>query len=204
MIGLAILLIVGSAAVAGLLALRIDTRVPALVAARPISVGQQITKDDLAEERIAGDNLTVLGADQANQVIGKFAAQDIPQGRLVDGDMIQTQGFLKDGSVAVGVSIPAGRMPANGLQPGDKVQVVQVVEGQATVLVEEAVVSSIPSASGSSGSIIGGPASAGDSSSGTAATLITSPTDAPKVAAASAANRIALILLSRGGSLTGQ
>lgn len=204
LIGLAVLLIVGAAAVAGLLALRIDTRVPALVAARPIAVGQQITKDDLAEERIAGDGLTVLGASELSQVVGSYAAQDIPRGRLVDAAMIQTQGFLKSGTVAVGVSIPVGRMPANGLRPGDRVQVVQVLEGQATVLVEEAIVSSVPSASAGGGGIIGGPASAGDGAGSTTATLITSPADGPKVAAASAANRIALILLRRGESLTGQ
>jgi hypothetical protein len=205
LIGLAVLLIVGSAAVAGLLALRLDTRVPALVAARPIAIGQQITKEDLGEQRIAGDGLTVLGADQSAKVIGSFAAQDIPQGRLIDAQMVQSQGFLKTGTVAVGVSVPAGRMPASGLRPGDRVQVVQVLEGQATVLVDEATVSSAPSqSSGSSGggSLFGGPVASGDTSGTAIATLIVSPSDAPKVAAASAANRVAIILITRGSTLT--
>ena len=46
MIGLAVLLIVGSAAIAGLLAMRIDSRVPVLVAAHEIPVGAQITLAD--------------------------------------------------------------------------------------------------------------------------------------------------------------
>lgn len=205
LIGLAVLLIVGSAAVAGLLAIRLDTRSPALVAARDISVGHQITREDLTEERIAGDGLTVLAADQSAQVIGSYAAEDVPAGRLFDADMVQAQGFLKTGTVAVGVSVPAARMPASGLRPGDRVQVVQVVEGEPTVLVQEAVVSSAPAAASSStsGGFLSGPSTSTDTGTGVA-TLIVAPSDGPKVAAASAANRISLILLSRGEGLTGK
>lgn len=206
MIGLAVLLIVGCAAIAGLLAVRLDSRSPALVASRAIPIGQQITAADLSEERVSGDGLTVLGADQKGRVVGSYAAQDIPQGRLIDADMLQNQGWLKQGSVAVGVSVTAGRMPASGLQSGDRVQVVQVVEGTPTVLVDEAVVSSGPSADSSSsgGGLLGGSGGGGSSSGGGVATLIVSPDAAPKVAAASAANRIAIILISRGQSLGGQ
>ncbi len=54
---LAVLLIVGGAAIAGLLALRADSRVPVLVARHDIAVGARITRDDLAVARIAGENV---------------------------------------------------------------------------------------------------------------------------------------------------
>lgn len=201
MIGLAVLLIVGAAAVAGLLAVRIDSREPVLVAAHAISVGQPITAADFAIQRVAGDGLTVLPANAANSLVGTYAAQNIPQGRLVDRDMFSDQGFLKSGTVAVGVSIGNGRMPASGLSTGDTVEVVQVVDGKATVLVDSAIVSRAPTAdaSGGGGSLLGG-SSAGGTSGGGVATLIVAPDVAPAVAAASAANQIAVILVTRGGS----
>ncbi len=201
MIGLAVLLIVGAAAVAGLLAVRIDSREPVLVASHAIAVGQPITAADLAVQRVAGDGLSVLPANTANSLIGSFASQNIPQGRLLDKEMFTNQGFLKQGTVAVGVAIGAGRMPASGLLTGDTVEVVQVVDGKATVLVANAIVSRGPSAgsSPSGGSFLGGSSSAGGTASGIA-TLIVSPDVAPAVAAASAANQIAVILLSAGGS----
>lgn len=201
MIGLAVLLIVGCAAIAGLLALRLDSRAPALVAARPITIGEQITAADLTTERIAGENLDVLGADQAAKVVGQYAAENIPQGRLLDSDMVRAQSFLKDGTVAVGVLIQAGRVPASGLRIGDHVQVVQVNDGQSTVLVDDAVVSSAPSSdSGSGGGFLG--AGSGSGSGTSVASLVVAPSAAPKIAAASAANQIAIILKTRGQGLT--
>jgi hypothetical protein len=195
MIGLAILLIVGSAAVAGLLAMRIDSRVPVLVAAHEIPVGAQITLADLATQRVASDGLEVLPASAADQLVGRYAAGTIPAGRLLDQAMFAQTGFLKDGAVAVGVSLAPGRMPASGLRAGDKVQVVDVKDGIGVVLVDNATVSSAPDSTSSSGAFGGG--SAGGSGS-VVATLIVPPASAPAVAASSAANRIAVVLLRRG------
>lgn len=195
LIGLALLLIVGGAAIAGLLAVRIDSRVPVLVAAREIAVGQQITRGDLATTRVASEGLTLLSADSASQVVGQYAAQTVPAGRLLDAGMLSGQGFLKPGTSAVGVSVGTGKMPASGLRSGDAVQVVSVKDGQGKVLVGSAVVSSVAGGE-SGGSFIGG-----GSSSGTVATLIVGQDQAASVAAASAANQVALVLLSRGAQL---
>lgn len=202
MVGLAVLLIVGAAAIAGLLAVRVDDRQPVLVAAHSISVGDPITLADLAVQRVAGDGLSVLPADSAKRLVGTFASQNIPQGRLLDRDMFADQGFLKTGTVAVGVTLAAGRMPASGLSSGDVVQVIQVANGKPTVLVPSAVVSRPPSSdsgAGGGGSFLGGGGASSSSGAGVA-TLIVSPDVAPQVAAAAAANQIAVILVTRGGS----
>ena len=202
LIGLAVLLIVGSAAVAGLLAVRLDSRSAVLVAGRPIAIGQQVTKADLREVRVASEGLSLISASESDQVIGKYAAQAIPQGRLLDAEMLQRQGYLKPGVVAVGVSVPAGRMPASGLQQGDRVQIIAVADGTAKVLVASAVVSTPPAAasSGGSGGLIPGGSSQGQ---GAVATVIVTAQEAPAVAAASAANQLSLVLVERGSQLGG-
>jgi len=202
LIGLAVLLIVGSAAVAGLLAVRLDSRSAVLVAARPIAIGQQISKADVGEVRVASEGLSLLAASQSGQVIGKYAAQAIPQGRLLDAQMLQQQGFLKPGVAAVGVSVTAGRMPANGLQQGDRVQIIRVTDGVPTVLVASAVISTPPAAerSGGAGGLIPG---GGSQDAGGVATVIVNEADAPAVAAASAANQLSLVLVERGKQLGG-
>lgn len=202
LIGLAVLLIVGSAAVAGLLAVRLDSRKAVLVAARPIAIGQQITKADLHEARVASEGLSLLPAAESGRVIGKYAAQAIPQGRLIDAEMLQKQGYLKAGVAAVGVAVPSGRMPASGLQQGDRVQIIRVVDGTPTVLVASAVVSTPPAAarSGGTGGLIPGGSSQGP---GAVATVIVTAVEAPAVAAASAANQISLVLVERGSQLGG-
>lgn len=198
LIGLAILLIVGGAAVAGLIAVRIDNRVPVIVAARPIAVGATITADDLATSRVASEGLTLIGSSQVSEVVGKFAAQNIPQGRLLDSAMLSTSGFLREGSAAVGVKLESGRVPASGVIAGDTVQVVAVGgEKAGEALVERAVVASVNSPSSSSGGIVGGSSSSG----GTTATLIVDADDAAAVATASGGDGIALVLLSRGGEV---
>lgn len=202
LIGLAVVLIVGSAAVAGLLAVRLDSRSAVLVAGRTIAIGQQITKADLRETRVASEGLALLPVSESRQVIGKYAAQAIPAGRLLDAQMMQEQGYLVAGKVAVGVAVPAGRMPASGLQLGDRVQIVQVIEGTPKVLVESAVVSTAPAGPGSSsgGGLIPGGSTPG-SGSGSVATVIVAAADAPAVAAGSAANQLSLVLVARGSQL---
>jgi SAF domain len=200
LIGMAVLLIVGSAAVAGLLAVRLDSRSAVLVAARPIAIGQQVTKADLRQARVASEGLSLIPVSESRQVIGKYAAQAIPAGRLLDAGMLQRQGYLRPGVVAVGVSVPPGRMPASGLQQGDRVQVIQVTDGIAKVLVVSAVVSTPPAAarSGGTSGLIPGGSSQGP---GAVATVIVTAAEAPAVAAASAANQLSLVLVERGSAL---
>jgi hypothetical protein len=201
LIGLAVLLIVGSAAVAGLLAVRLDSRSAVLMAGRPIAIGQQISRADLLATRVASEGLTLIPSSNSNQVIGKYAAQAIPAGRLLDAAMLQKQGYLVAGKVAVGVAVPPGRMPTNGLQQGDKVQIIRVTDGRPKVLVDSAVVSTPPAdPSARGGGLIGGGSSQG-SGSAAVATVIVSAEDGPAVAAGSAANELSVVLVERGSQL---
>lgn len=183
-------MIVLGAAVAGLLAMRIDDRVPVLVARREIKIGQQISASDLAVAEIASSGVTVIHADQTRQVIGRYATTKIASGRLIDAEMLSTTGLLTDGKGAVGISLQPGRYPASGLDPGDLVQVVRSVEGVGKVISDQAVVGTVQTPGNS---VFGA-----STSSNVVVTVVVSQADAPAVAAASAAQQVSLVLLRRG------
>ncbi|MGF1662539.1 MAG: SAF domain-containing protein [Kineosporiaceae bacterium] len=194
LVALGLLLVAGGALSAGLLALRLDERSPVLVAARDIAAGQQITEDDLAEAPVAADGVELIRATAADQVVGTYAAAGIPAGRLLDTSMLARDGFLGDGLAAVGLAVPPGRLPAEGLEPGDRVSVVSVPEGGPPREVsEDAVVSTVggPPAEGS----LTAPAT-GDGNE--LVTLVVPASDATDVAAAAIAGSFSLVLLERG------
>ena len=57
---IAVLLIVGGAALAGLLALRLDSREPVLVMTQDVPVGTKITADMLGTTRVASEGLKLI------------------------------------------------------------------------------------------------------------------------------------------------
>ncbi|GAB2686079.1 SAF domain-containing protein [Thalassiella azotivora] len=190
---LAVLLVVGGAATAGLLAVRADDRVPVLVASRDIPAGQEITRADLATVSVAPGDVDLLPADVAGQVVGRFSAGRIPQGRLLDAQMLTTDGLYAPGQAAVGVKLLPGRAPAQGLQPGDVVQVVRVVDGTGEEVVPRATVAHVAEPGSEGGGL--STSATGDP----VATLVVSPADATAVAAASAADQLAFVLVERAG-----
>jgi hypothetical protein len=192
---IAVLLIVLGAAIAGLLALRIDERVPVLVARNPIGIGQQITEGDLSIARMATEGVTVIRADHASEVIGRYASQEIPPGRLIDAGMLNTTGLLTPGQAAVGIALQAGRFPAGGLETGDIVQIVRSVDGTGKVIASRAVIGSVHDPS--EGTFT--------SSSGntTVVTVLVTERLAPPVAAAAMADQVSLVLIRRGAPAGG-
>ena len=177
------------AAAAGLLALRVDQRHPVLVAKHQIATGQRIGNQDLAVARVAGDGLSMIPADQAGQVIGKYAATRIDAGRLIDTGMLSDLGLLTRGNAATGLSLPPGRFPASGLESGDIVRIVRSIDGQGKVISPRATVGSVQMPS---------EGVFGDGSQNTIVTVIVPEQEAPAVAAAGAADQVEILLLSRG------
>lgn len=182
----AVLLIVGGAAVAGLLAVRADSRVPVLVAAQDIGGGEEITADKLRTVQVAAEDTLLVPASQQDVIVGQYARRPITSGQLIDSTMLTTLQTLKSGKVAVGASLAVGRIPANGLQPGDIVQLVRVAEGDGDVVVSDALVSSALQAGDSPGTGV------------STVTLIVDTADGAKVAGLAAEGQLAVILVSRG------
>jgi flagella basal body P-ring formation protein FlgA len=188
---LAVLLIVGGAAVAGLLAMRTDQRVAVLVAATTIPAGGQITQESLTTTQVAGEDTLLIPASQLDQLVGQYARVEIRDGQLIDTQMVGDSGLLQPGRVAVGAALAPGRLPASGLQSGDVVDLVRVGDGEGEVIVEEAIVSS---ANEGADSTAGGAA-------GYVVTFIVDRDDAATVSAVGAANQLAAVLVSRGSAI---
>ena len=126
---LAVLLIVGGALLAGLLATQMDHRVEMLAAADTVKAGQVITKDDLASVRVSADVSGLIPVTSIDQVVGRTARVEISKGQLVDTSQIATENLPGSDQQVVGVSLEAGRFPASGLTAGDVVDIVSVVNG---------------------------------------------------------------------------
>lgn len=185
---LAVLLIVGGAATAGLLALRADERVPVLVAAREITAGEAITADALTTTSVASEGTMLIPAADSATLAGTYARSTIRPGQLLDTSMLTTSSTLEPGKVGVGALLAIGRMPSSGLQAGDVVQLVRVDVAGGKVMVPDALVSSSRSTAtdgvGRSG--------------GASVTFIVAEDAGAEVAAVAAAGDLAAVLVTRG------
>jgi hypothetical protein len=200
---LAILLIVGSAAAAGVLALRLDSRTPMLMASKDLDVGHRLEKGDLAAAPVAATGVQLVAAADADRVVGQYVLQQIPAGRLLDSHMFGANGLFGPGQVAVGIPLTSGRAPATGFQSGDVVNVVHAVNGQGTLLAANATIGAVVKPdSGGFGSTGGGVTVAtvivkDDGNQGANGSVST------QIAAAAAADQIVLVLVSRGSTAAG-
>jgi hypothetical protein len=190
---LAVLLIVGGATVAALLAIRADERVPVLMVERPLEAGAQITANDLGTTQVASEGTLLIPASQLDQVVGRYTTVRIQQGQLLDTSMIGTSSMLNnDGHVAVGASLAAGRYPASGLLPGDVVNLIAVrQDGTGEVIAERVRVSSATGGGGSD-PVAGG---------GITATFIVPTSSHATVAAWAANNNLSVALVERGSAV---
>lgn len=189
MAALAVLLIVGGAAVAGLLAMRADSRVPVLMAGTDIEAGAQISPSDLTTTQVAAEDTLLIPASQLDLLVGQYAQVAITAGQLIDTSMVAPSGLLDaPASVAVGATLAPGRMPAGGLRQGDVVDIVRVTDASGEVIVSEARV----------GRVVSGGA---DGSTGATVTLFVQRSDAPSVTAVAAAGELALVLIERGAPI---
>lgn len=187
---LAVLLIVGGAAVAGLLALRADERVPMLVLVQDVAAGSKITEDDLGSTPIAQEDTLLVPAARQSEIVGSYARVGLSTGQLLDESMLTDEAPLQPGLVAVGADLAPGRMPASGLVPGDIVQLVAVSDGAGRVLVGDALVSATRFKDGASTENAAG--------EGITATFIVDTADAPDVAAVASTGDLSVILVTRG------
>ncbi len=188
---LGVLLIVGGAATAGLLAMRADARVPVLIASNDVGAGEQITADDLATISVASEGTKLIPAAQKDELVGQYARVTIRDGQLIDTAMVMPTGALRPGSVAVGASLAAGRVPASGLEPGDVVDLVSVSDGAGEVLAAGVTVSSYVASENTTS----GPAAT--------ATFIVERADSARIAAVNAAGDLAVVLVERGSAQEG-
>lgn len=188
---LALLLIVGGALLAGVLAVRMDSRVSVLVARDDIPPGTQITETDLATAQVATDSVPTIAEELASQVIGTYATTTIPANSLVEERMLSTQEPVSGDRAIVSVGLNPKLTPASELSAGDLVQVVRVAGQSAKGKVTELTTALVLSVNKSEGTDLGG-------QSTRSATLLVPAEAAGEVIDASAADLAGLALLERG------
>ncbi|MFZ4585345.1 MAG: SAF domain-containing protein [Acidimicrobiia bacterium] len=173
----------------------IGDRTEVLVAARDISSGGVISRSDLGVARIAGDrSLRAIDAGSMDRVVGKIAAGPIPRGTLMNPDLMSGAPVLGADEAIVGVAVRSGQAPVAKLSPGLTVMVVRTPssgsnDADATVLASRAVVQAVtkPDRADAAAAALG---------SAQFVTLAVSANVAPDVAAASAADRVRLVLVA--------
>jgi hypothetical protein len=187
-LALGALLVLGLGGAFGYLYSTAGEKVPVVVVTQPVAVGEVIERGDLSTVDVAGDLTAIAGANLSS-VVGQRAAVALLPDMLLQRSMVTAADPLPAGQVQVGVAVKGGQLPADGLVPGDRVQVLALPAtqqsttggdaGKPLVLVESAAVfAAHPD-----------PVQAG----GTLLTLLVPAADGPAVAAASASGSAALV-----------
>lgn len=167
-------------------AFRQATHTITVVAARTtIHAGQVIGATDLGTVNInAGSGLSTIPADQMDTLIGKRAQTDLPAGGVVPEGSAAATSVPSKGTAQVGLAVKPGMAPASNLTIGSPVRVVFLPANNAAA--------STPVAAPVAGTV-DQVSRAIDGSTTTIDVLV--PADvAPDIAAASAQNRIAVVL----------
>ncbi|MCE0536062.1 hypothetical protein LWF15_11125 [Kineosporia rhizophila] len=126
---LGLFLILGLAFSGAWLYQQAGAKVDVVQVVRQVAVGQPLTRDDLSTVAVAGD-LTAVGAGNLESVLGQTAAVTLLPGTLLQREMISdgSTGLTADQS-QVGVAVSGAQMPADGLVPGDTVEVYRLADG---------------------------------------------------------------------------
>jgi hypothetical protein len=198
----ALLLIVGGALAAGLLAIQSGKRVAAIEISQQVGAGQQIPLSAMRQVQVAsGTGLEYVPWAEASQVVRFYAATTIPPGTLLTSAMVARASGVAAGRDILGLALKDGQLPGQ-LKVGDHVGIYAVsgpTSGSAgcpgsggTALTGDAVVVGVVTAG--DGSLVSGP-----SNGTTDVTVAVNPADAGAVACDAAAGNVAVVVLPTGG-----
>lgn len=96
-----------------------------LAVARDVPYGTVITAGDLTRAEVSLDpTVATVPAAELSQIVGRIAATHLTPGSLLTRSAVTDAAPPASGQVLVAIAVVAGRMPAGGLQAGDKVLVV--------------------------------------------------------------------------------
>jgi hypothetical protein len=90
-----------------------------------IPSGHVITRADLSTVEVAGP-VTAVAGSHLQDVVGQVAVVTLLPNMLVQRSMVTSSSPLRAGQARVGVALTSGQIPADGVEPGDTVEVLQV------------------------------------------------------------------------------
>ena len=182
----AVLVIAGGGLAGAVLYQNAGAKTPVVIAARDMSVGHRIERADLASVAIAGP-VVAIAASNLGSLVGQTAAVGLVAGQILNRAMVTDRLALDGDHAMVGLSLKAGQLPGDGLEPGDRVMLVRLPTADAAAGVE------------ATGRVIVGRAQvyavrADETAAGaTIVTLVVGVADAPMVAALGSAGQVGLI-----------
>ena len=144
---LAGLLIVGGGLGGLLLFNRYNQRTPAVVVVAPVSHGTELVRADLAVTEVAVDRgVATIGS--LDQVVGRFAANDLSPGELLaPADVADDDLLVTAGESVVGLLLEPGDYPTTRLVAGDRVDVFAPGRGTDALAADLVVFDVVPSSS---------------------------------------------------------
>ena len=122
---LGVLLIAGLGAAFGYLYTTAGQKVPVVVVTSSVSAGEVIERADLSTVDVAGDLTAIAGAN-LESLVGERAAVALLPNTVLQRSMVTDVDPAPPGMVQVGVAVKGGQIPADGLTPGDTVQVLRL------------------------------------------------------------------------------
>lgn len=103
----------------------LDSNTAVVVPAEAIYRGQQITAEDLTTAPVSGlPGAALIGADDADTLIGQTAATDLPAGVPITSGSVTSQPVPAPGTAVVGLLLTPAQVPTVTLTPGDAVRIV--------------------------------------------------------------------------------
>lgn len=122
---LAVVLIVGLAAIGAYFYSQAGKKVPVVVVTTDVPVGHKIQRSDLSTVQVAG-GVTAIGGASLTSMVGKTAVVELLPNTLLQRSMVTSAPALNSSAAQVGVAVTPGQIPANGLSPGDTVEILQL------------------------------------------------------------------------------
>ena len=206
-VGSLVLVIASSAAFTSLYA-RAGGRVDVLAVARPIKAGRTIQPQDLTIVHVSlAPALSVVDGSDVARIVGRRAAVPLVPGTLLSPRDLATGPAVAPGDAVVGVATKPGQLPADGVQPGDTVAVLETSSPGLAQADLSPTGTAEPDAAGAltgAGNVLAPVAtvtgvSTTASSDGTAVVSVLVPRSlAPAIASASTAGQAALVLVNEG------
>lgn len=180
-------------------------QISVLAVARPISEGSVIVASDLTSVRASlSSGVNAVPESNAASVVGRTAAVDLVPGSLLVENDVTLMFEPPQGDALVGVALKPGLLPAQGLAPGEAVDIVltgipgapDTATGSSSVAETGTEPSLAPGTVLSSDVVVKAVTLASDSSGAIDVSVLVPSTIAPLIANASAAGQAALVVVS--------
>lgn len=165
-------------------------RVTVVGVARDVSWGELVTSADLVQVEVVNDPaLKPVPWSDVSSLVGQHAAADLQAGSLLTAKSVTGAEVPGPGDALVGVSVKQAQMPVTTLRPGDRVLLVTTADTTAQ-----------PASAATAGAIEATVFTVGstDSSGARTVDVVLAEDQAARVASASAAGKVAIVLVPRG------